>query len=569
MSGLDLGFVARHGVRLIRQTEMAECGLASLAMIGNFHGHDIDLASLRLRFVPSARGATLKSMIGIADALGMTSRALKLPLEELPDLQMPAVLHWNMNHFVVVERFRRKRALIHDPAAGSAWYSMPQLSDHFTGVALEIEPGNDFTAHRMRQSMRLSQLWSRMSGFKRSVAQVLLLSLVLQLFVLALPYYMQVAIDSALPALDNDLLAVLALGFGLFTLVNAATSLLRGFILLNAGTRLGYGLAVNIARRLFRLPIDWFAKRSVGDVLSRFQSILPIKDMLTEGAAAAVIDGAFALLTLGFMLLYSPLLTLVVLIAFAAYALIRSLSYAAERRVGEASIILRGNEQTTLIETLRGMTTLRLFNREALRLSLWQSNLTSAVNADVQAERIGIWQKTGNALVFGFENIVTVWIAVGFAIDGGFTVGMVFAFMAYKVQFVDKAVSLIDKAVAFRMLGLHLERLSDIALTREDVGFHSPPQTPPALAQRAHHPQGYLLSVQPDRTTCARPYQSGDQAGGQCCHHRSVGWGQIDTRAHPPRSGGTGIGGHAHRWCARRPIWLSALSRSNRSRAAG
>lgn len=469
---LDLGFLTRSRVRLVRQTEIAECGLASLTMVANYHGLDIDLGTMRRRFAPSLRGAALRSLIGLADKIGLTPRAVKLPLEQLGNLHVPCILHWDMNHYVVLERVKGERALIHNPDGRSAWMPMAEVSNHFTGVALELRPSDNFETGKQRERLKLSQLWRRMTGMKRALAQVLVLSLVLQAFVLASPYYMQIAIDNALPALDNDLLTVLALGFGLFTLINVGATLLRSFVLLVAGTSLWFGLASNIARRLFRLPIDWFEKRHTGDILSRFQSILPIQNMLTQGAVAAIVDGAMAILTLALMVWYSPLLAFVALVAFALYGLVRFVSFAFEREAQEAAIITGGKEQTTLIETLRGMTTLRLFGRETLRHALWQTRLTDAVNADVRVARIAIWQQAANILIFGIENIVTIWLAIGFVIDGaGFSVGMVFAYMAYKTQFIQKAAALIDQGIAFKMLGLHLERLSDIALSDEDKSF--------------------------------------------------------------------------------------------------
>lgn len=469
---LDLGFLARSRVRLVRQTEIAECGLASLTMVANYHGLDIDLGTMRRRFAPSLRGAALKTLIGLADRIGLTPRAVKLPLEQLGNLHVPAVLHWDMNHYVVLERVKGEKALIHNPDGRSTWMPMAEVSDHFTGVALELRPTNDFQTGKARERLKLAQLWQRMTGIKRALLQVLVLTLVLQAFVLASPYYMQLAIDQAVPALDNDLLTVLALGFALFTIINAGAALLRSFVLLVAGTSIGFSLASNIARRLFRLPIDWFEKRYTGDILSRFQSIGPIQNFLTQGAVAALVDGLMAILTLALMFWYSPLLAFVALIAFVLYAVVRFVSFSFEREAIEASIVTSGKEQSTLIETLRGMTTLRLFGRETLRHALWQTRLTDAVNADVRVARIGIWQVTANSIIFGIENIVAIWLAVGFVIDGvGFSVGMVFAYMAYKGQFIGKAAALIDQAIAFRMLGLHLERLSDIALSSEDRSF--------------------------------------------------------------------------------------------------
>jgi ATP-binding cassette, subfamily B, bacterial CvaB/MchF/RaxB len=469
---LDLGFLTRSRVRLVRQTEIAECGLASLTMVANYHGLDIDLGTMRRRYAPSLRGAALRSLIGLADRIGLTPRAVKLPLGELANLHVPAVLHWDMSHYVVLERIKGEKALIHNPDGRSGWMPLTEVSNHFTGVALELRPSNNFETGKRRERLKLSQLWQRMGGMKRALVQTVVLSLVLQAFVLASPYYMQIAVDNALPALDNDLLTVLAIGFGLFTVINAGTTLLRSFVLLVAGTTLGFGLASNIARRLFRLPIDWFEKRHTGDILSRFQSIGPIQQMLTEGAVAAIVDGALALFTLAVMFFYSPLLAFIAIIAFLLYGVVRAISFSFQREAQEASIITNGKEQTTLIETLRGMTTLRLFGRETLRHALWQTRLTDSVNAHVRLARISIWQSIANTLIFGLENILTIWLAIGFVIQGaGFSVGMVFAYLAYKVQFLGKAASLVDQAIAFKMLGLHLERLSDIALSDEDKSF--------------------------------------------------------------------------------------------------
>jgi ATP-binding cassette, subfamily B, bacterial CvaB/MchF/RaxB len=471
MADLDLGLLRRRRVKLVRQTEIAECGLACLAMIGNYHGMSVDLGGLRRRFQPSLRGAELKSLLAMGDQLGLVPRAVRLPLASLGSLHLPAILHWNMNHYVVLEEVRGGKALVHDPEGRSRRMLLSEVSDHFTGVALELRPADDFDPIHQRERLRLRQLWQRMDGLKRAMAQVVVFSLVMQAFVLASPYYMQVAIDSALPALDHDLLAVLAIGFGLFTLINAAATLLRSFVLLSAGTALGYGIAINVARRLFRLPIAWFEKRHVGDVLSRFQSVVPIRKFMTEGAVGTALDGTLTVFTLVMMFVYSPILAVTAVAAFGLYLLVRVLCFAAQRSAQEEVIMTAGREQTTLIESLRGIVALRLFNKESQRHALWQTRLTEATNASVALARFDAWQQTANTLIFGLEAIASVWLAISFVIDGGFSIGMVFAYNAYKTQFLQKGASLVDQAVAFRMLGLHLERLSDVALADQDASF--------------------------------------------------------------------------------------------------
>ncbi len=468
---LSLGFFARSRVKLVRQTEMSECGYACLAMVAGYHGNHIDLVSLRRKFAPSMRGATLKSLMQVADQLGLAPRPVKLQLENLENLQLPTILHWDLSHFVVLEKVKEGKALVHNPASSSKWMGFDELSKHFTGVALELRPASNFEIGDERERLRFSQLWKQMVGLKRAIFQILILSMVLQAFVLASPYYMQIAIDRVVPSDDLDLLAVLAMGFGLFMLINVITSLLRGFVLLWAGSTLGYGLAVNIARKLFRLPISWFESRHVGDILSRFQSLGPIQQLLLTGAVAAVIDGLMAVLTLTAMFFISPILAAIAVAAFLLYLLVRIITFSLERNATEETIVTGASEQSVLIETLRGMTALRLFNKETHRLAFWQTKLTGSVNAGVGLARIGLWQSTANSLIFGIENILTIYFAIRFVIDTDFTVGFVFAYMSYKGQFISKAISLVDQFIRFRMAGLHLERLSDIALSDEDVSF--------------------------------------------------------------------------------------------------
>lgn len=469
---LQTGLLFKNKVRPVRQTEMAECGLACLLMVASYYGFDADLTSMRRRFRLSMRGATLKSLITMADNLGFSSRALKVDIEQIEYLQTPAILHWDLSHFVVVERFQRKRALIHNPDGRSRWMSLSEISGHFTGIALELQPTTSFSQSRRASPLKLNQLWSGMHGTWKAISQIALLSIVLQAYVIVYPYYLQVAVDSAVPSSDTNLLLILALGFGIFTIMNAGASLLRSFVIMTVGSNIGFTIASNIARHLFRLPTDWFERRHAGDILSRFQSVTPIQTMLSQGGAAAILDGTMALLTLVMMFFYNVSLAFISLTSFILYVLVRILTFYFERNAKERSIVAHGVEQTTLIETIQGITTLRLLSGETERHALWRDRLVDAVNSDIRSNRITIWQATANTLIFGLENVVSGWLAIRLVMAGdSFSLGMIFAYIAYKAQFIQKTSSFLDQAVMFRMLRLHLDRLSDIALTEEDKSF--------------------------------------------------------------------------------------------------
>lgn len=471
----------RRNVRLIRQTQHSECGVACLAMIANAYGCSLSSAALHGRLDASSRGSTLRSLVRAAGLIGLTARAVRLGLADLKHLHLPAILHWDANHFVVVERVRRKQVHIHDPRGRSAWLNLSDVSPHFTGLAIEVRPAATFTPVVEKRRLKLSQLWGHVTGLGPALFQILLLSIFLQAFVLISPYYIQVAIDRAVPSMDHGLLGMLALGFGLFALFNSAAALLRALVLLSAGSELSFGMATKVARHLFRLPLSWFERREIGDVISRFQSIDPIRQFLTEAAVASVLDGSLALFTLIVMFFYSPVLALIALSSFLLYGALRGLSYAAQRTAQEEALIATAREQSTLIESLRGISTLRACNREIQHHSHWQNRLGEAVNANIRAGTISTVQNVGNGLIFGVEQVLTIWLAVASVVDGYLTVGMVFAYFAYRSQFQQKAAALIDFAITIRLLSLHLDRLSDIALSPPEAGFErlaGPPQPP-------------------------------------------------------------------------------------------
>jgi ATP-binding cassette subfamily B protein RaxB len=407
--------------------------------------------------------------MGVADQLGFMPRAVKLPLEKLQNLHLPCILHWDMSHFVVLEKVAGKKALIHNPDGRSSWLSLKTVSDYFTGIALELRLSSEFKPGNHRKVFKARELWQKIGGIKRAIIQVLALSVALELFIVISPYYLQIAVDNVIPALDGNLLTVLGVGFGLFTLINCVATLLRSFVLLAAGTVVGYSISANIGRHLFRLPIDWFSKRHSGDILSRFQSVTPIQNALTQGAVLSIIDGILAAITLSVMFFYSLSLSLIALLAFSSYTAVRILTFSFLRRAQEEAIVAHSKEQSTLIETIQGMPTLRIFGLEMMRHAYWQTRLMDAANADVGVARINNWQYAANSLIFGLENIITIWLAIRFIIEGGgFSLGMLFAYLSYKTQFIQKSSSLIDQIIAFNILGLHLERLSDILLSPQD-----------------------------------------------------------------------------------------------------
>ncbi len=463
-----LQFWYRKKLPLVMQSEATECGLACLAMVAGFHGYQTDLQSLRQSFSLSMDGSTLLDIMQFAEKLELTARPLRIELEDLDALQTPCILHWNLNHFVVLKSANAKSIVIYDPGAGEKRFTLEEASAHFTGIALELTPTDEFTRKEKPPSLRFSDFWSKITGLKSSLILIFTLSLMLQVFALASPYYIQLVIDDVILTADTSLLTVLAIGFALVLLFEIGTTALRGFTLLHFGNLMNIQLGANLFHHLVRLPLDYFEKRHMGDVVSRFGSLQRVKDLLTTGVIETLIDGLMAIITLVMIFFYSPMLSAVVLVAVAIYALMRIVMYRPFRAITEQEIIARAEENSNFMETVRGIQTIKLFGSEVKREGQWQNRYANAINQNIRLGHFQISYAAINRLLFGLENIVVIYLAASLVIQGGFSTGMLFAFMAYKTQFMDKMAKLIEKLIEFKMLGLHFERLADIALTEKE-----------------------------------------------------------------------------------------------------
>jgi ATP-binding cassette subfamily B protein RaxB len=460
--GLRFGWSRR--LPMFLQTEAAECGLACLAMIAAYHGHNVDLAGLRRRFSTSLKGATLAQVMRIAGQLDFACRPLKLDMEQLGQLKTPCILHWDLNHFVVLQGIRGDRVLIHDPAQGVRKLRRREVSAHFTGVALELNPTATFEPVTERQAISLRNLTGRVRGMVPALTQILLLAVGLEIFALAGPFYLQWVMDQVLVSADQDLLTLLGLGFVGVAIFSALITAARSWAITWLGANLNVQWASTLFSHLMRLPLDWYQKRHVGDVVSRFNSLQTIQRTLTTQFVGALLDGVMSLVTLVVMAFYSVWLTLLVCVLFVLYGLSRWVFFNPLRRANEEQIVYAARQQSELLESIRGAMPIKLANKQDERLARYVNATVSTTNRDLGIQRLAISFTLGNQLLFGIGRVAMIWVAAKLALSNAFSAGMLVAFLAYADQFSTRAAGLVDKWVDFRMLKLHAERVADIAL---------------------------------------------------------------------------------------------------------
>ena len=464
----------RRKVPVLLQTEAAECGIACLAMIASYHGHSIDVATLRRRFAVSLQGTTLAALIEFATRLGLASRAVRLELEDLGRLDVPCILHWNFTHFVVLRRVARRTLTIHDPSRGARSVPLSEAAEAFTGVALELWPSPRFERQPLAAPVKLRELVGKVSGLGGSLAQILLVAAALETFVIAHPLFLQWVVDHALVTASRELLTLLALGFGLLLISEQATAALRSWVVLHFETTLRLQWHANVFAHLLRLPVPYFEKRHLGDIVSRFKSIDAIQHTMTTAFIEAVVDGGMSVLLVIVMCCYSPQLTLLCLAAVALYAAGRWLAHAPLRDARHQQIAGAAKQDSHFLETVRGIRAITLFQRGEERRAGWLALLVEQVNAGLRAQKLGIVLRCANGLLFGIENVLVVYLGASLVLDGRFSTGMLLAFVAYRRQLALRVSALIDKAFEVRLLELHCDRLADIVLTAPAEPLDSP-----------------------------------------------------------------------------------------------
>jgi ATP-binding cassette subfamily B protein RaxB len=450
---------------VVLQSNSGECGIACVAMVAHALGRPTSVGEIRRKSGYATLGNTLRALMDIAGSVGLRGRALRLEPDAAERLVTPCILLWGTHHFVVLKRATRRTWTIHDPAVGVRRYRRRDAERLFSGIALELTAVQDGFRAEPPARLRLRAFWSQADGLWPVLAWICALSVVLQAIALVSPLYVQLVVDDALARNDEDLLPVLALAFGALAVLGAGAAHLRSLIAVEAGAALEERLATNVCAHLLRLPLLYFAQRDIGDISARFGSLQPVLKTLTSAVVTVVIDGLLATTTLVLLFTYHvPLASFVC--ACLLITLLGKLAVVGRLRTLNADVIRStAGEQTTFIESLRSIVSLKANGMEEARTTVWRNRHLDSVAAATRLAVCGARVELSQGLLAAIENVVVVYVGAIAVTDGDLTIGMLYAFIAYRSHFSRAATGLLEQIVELRMLRLHLERLADIVLT--------------------------------------------------------------------------------------------------------
>lgn len=458
----------RRRVPVIHQTETSECGLACLAMICGHFGKNIDLISLRRKFNLSARGANLAGINSIAEQLGMVTRVLSLELDELGALKTPCILHWDFSHFVVLVSVKRNRYVLHDPARGRRNVGLEEMTRYFTGVALEVWPGSEFSEETTQNRIQLRSLINSIYGIKSTLAKIFCLSVVIEAINLVMPVGTQLVMDHAIPAGDRGLLTLISAGLMFFILLRAATGMLRAWSSLVMGTLINVQWQSGLFNHLLRLPLAYFERRKLGDIQSRFGSLDTLRATFTTSVVGAIMDSIMVVGVFVMMLLYGGYLTWIVLGFTTVYVLIRLVTYGYYRQISEETLVRGARASSYFMETLYGIATVKIQGMAERRGTHWLNLKIDAINSGIKLTKMDLFFGGINTFVAACDQVAILWLGTSLVIDNQMTIGMFVAFGSFRGQFSDRVASLTNFLLQLRMMSLHNERIADIALHEKE-----------------------------------------------------------------------------------------------------
>ncbi len=467
LRSLQFNFIKR--VPQVLQTEAAECGLACIVMVCRYFGMNIDLLNLRQTFGLSAQGATLATLVNISGQLNLQSRALSLDLDELAQLRRPCLLHWDMSHFVVLVKVGRQRFVIHDPALGRRVVSLHEMSQHFTGVALELWPDSEFKTLQARSRISFLSLLKNVSGLPAILMKIFAFTILVEAVNIIIPIGTQLVMDHVIIAKDHDLLTLICVGLVAFIFFRTFIGMLRSWTSLVMQSLIDVQWKTGLMDHLLRLPLSYFEKRKLGDIQSRFRSLTTIRETLTSSIVTGIIDLLMLISVSIMMCLYGGWLYLVVFGFTLLYTGLRMVTYRRYRQAQEEQIVKDARANSHFMETLYGIATLKVLGLNQTRSRYWLNLNIETANAVIRMSRLDLLFGGVNSLINTLDQVLILWLGASMVIEGQMTLGMFVAFNAYRGQFSERASNIVDMALQLRMLSLHNERVSDIVYQQPEA----------------------------------------------------------------------------------------------------
>ena len=472
--------VRRKRVPILLQLSAVECGAACLAMILSYYGRKTSVSEVRDRVGLGRDGLTALEIVKAARGYGMRVRAVSLQENDFRYVTLPAIVHWEFNHYLIVERWTPTSVDLVDPSSGRRSVKAEEFDKSFTGVVLMLEPGVDFDRSSIARRVNI-----RMYAVKYvklaplSFLQIIGASLLLQLFGLALPLATAAVVNSIIPFEMTDALALLALGLFILLIAQLVTTLLRALVLLYVQTKIDTQTMISFIEQLLSLPQGFFQQRSSGDILARLGSNIIIRDTISNQLVTTVLDGSFVVVYLIILLVASPLFCLLVVVIALVQVVLLLTTNRLLRSMNARELTALGKSQGYVVEALTGIATLKAAGAEQRVLGQWTNLFFEQLNISVRRNLVSWTIDTVMNILRTFSPLLLLVVGTLEVLNGSLQVGTMLALIALSTAFLTPVGSLVTSGQRLQLVRSHLERIADVleAAPEQDIStVNEPPK---------------------------------------------------------------------------------------------
>jgi ATP-binding cassette subfamily B protein len=457
----------RRRIPHVQQLEAADCGAACLSMVLGYHGRNVRLDDVRSAIGVGRDGANALAILRAAETYGLRGRGVKVDIEALEFLAPASILHWGFNHFVVFESLSSRGVSIVDPSGGRRFVPMERFRRSFTGVAIELVPSNSFeTTDRDR-----SFIWSyfkQLMGEHRVLARVLVTSVLLRVFALAVPLLTGFIVDRVVPRSDQHLLWVIGGGLLMMIVFQFLAVLIRGHLLLQLRTNLDTKMTLGFVDYLVDLPYMFFQRRAEGDLMMRVNSNAIIREMLTSNTLSALLDGSLVLVYLALIFALSPTIGLLVAILGFLQVTVFLISRHRYRELMAQGLEAQARAQSYLVELIGGIETLKSMGAEDRAVEHWSDLFVDELNVSLSRGRLAAWVDSLMDALRTASPLLILAVGALLVLDGEISLGTMLALNALAASTLVPLSMLVQSAIQLQLLGSYVERLDDV--------FRTPPE---------------------------------------------------------------------------------------------
>lgn len=454
--------LGRRRIPYVQQTASSDCGSACLTMILSYWGKELRLDEVREIAGFGRDGADALSLLRAGRWFGLRGRGVKV--EEVEDLKLlprGSILHWRFNHFVVFDRLEGTTVHVVNPAGGRQKLNRDEVAKNFTGVALTFDPAEDFEPGESDRPT----LWrwiAEILSHSRILSRTLVISILLQLFALAVPFLIGILVDRVVPRGDLHLLTVMGVGLAGIVAFYFLATMIRAHLLLQLRTHMDARMTLDFLDHLVDLPYAFFQKRSAGDLIMRLNSNQTIREILTQSALSGVLDGVLVFLYLVLLMITSVQLGVLVLGLGAIHITLYLVTRKKQRDLMSESLQAQADLQSYQVQLLAGIETLKATGSEHRSVETWSNFYVDVLNVSLKRGHLDAWvEAIQGALRIGAPVVILLyggWLVL----QGQLSLGVMLALNALAVGFLTPLSTLVSTAFQLQLLGSYLERIQDV-----------------------------------------------------------------------------------------------------------